>query len=227
MHTFTHTPSSEAQAGKTQGHVINWGWRYDLMLWWHNLTVHGKWQELQYMIAGLAQFQPGESVLDVGCGTGKLALIARRLVGPTGRVHGIDPGPKQIARARSKARRTGLSINFQIGVIERMAFPDQSFDIGLSTFMMHVLPNNLKHEGLAEIARVLKPGGRLLIVDTKRPVESAERSDRPIHVGPWNSGIQDLPQLLREAGFTQIESGDIEMGEKKFPELGFVKAHLG
>ncbi|MBO0781769.1 MAG: class I SAM-dependent methyltransferase, partial [Ktedonobacteraceae bacterium] len=148
-------------------------------------------------------------------------------VGATGRVCGIDPGPKQITRARNKAARRGLSIDFQVGVIEKLAFPDQSFDIVLSTFMMHMLPDDLKRQGLEEIVRVLKPGGRLLIVDTRRPEERQGRSERPVHTGPWNSGIQDQPQLLKEAGFSQIESGEIEVGEKRLPEIGFVLGRKG
>jgi len=62
------------------------GWRYDLMLWWNNFLLRGKWQALQQKSVDLANFQAGEKVLDVGCGTGTLTLQARALVGTTGRV---------------------------------------------------------------------------------------------------------------------------------------------
>ncbi|GER90568.1 hypothetical protein KDW_47300 [Dictyobacter vulcani] len=93
--------------------------------------------------------------------------------------------------------------------------------------MMHVLPDELKRQGIAEIARVLKPGGRVLIVDTRRPEESQSQPARPVHTGPWNSGIQDQPQLLQAAGFTQITSGAIEVGTTRFPEIGFVQGTTG
>src|SRR6266581_1974586 len=144
MHSLTdhHREAGKISAYETQGHVINWGWRYDLMLWFFNtFTAPGKWRALQQRIIDLAQFQPGEVVLDVGCGTGTLAMEARRRVGEKGRVCGIDPGPKQITRARNKAGRAGLSIDFQVGAIEQLGFPDQSFDVVLSTLMMHVLPD--------------------------------------------------------------------------------------
>jgi ubiquinone/menaquinone biosynthesis C-methylase UbiE len=217
----------EAQTGATRGHVLNWGWRYDLMMWWSNLMLRGKWQALQRMIVNRAQFQSGETVLDVGCGTGTLTLQAAALVGATGRVSGIDPGPKQIARARLKAARRGLPIDFQVGVIEQLPFPDQSFDVVLSTFVMHMLPDDLKRQGLLEIARVLKPGGRLLIVDTRRPEEQQGEPARPVHTGPWNSGVQDQPGLLKEAGFSQIESGEMAVGESKLPDIGFVLGRRG
>ena len=112
---------------------------------------------------------------------------------------------QMIARARHKAARRGLAIDFQVGMIEQLAFPNQSFDVVLSTFMMHHLPDDLKHRGLAEIARVLKPWGRLLVLDMKGPA------------GPWKSRIQDQPALMKEAGFSQAETG-----KAGFPGLSFV-----
>jgi ubiquinone/menaquinone biosynthesis C-methylase UbiE len=216
--------SDDLSSKATQGFVLDLGWRYDLILWWQNVLSRGKWQELQHALSNLARFQPEETVLDVGCGTGTLAITAKQRVGTAGRVYGIDPGPKQIARARSKAARAGLAIDFQVGVIERLAFPDRTFDIVLSTFMMHVLPDDLKRAGLTEMARVLKPGGRLLVVDFKRPEGHENQSERPVHTGPWQSGVQDQPSLMKEAGFSHIESGLIETGTTKLPEVGFARA---
>ncbi len=195
----------EASAYETRGFVLNWGWFYDLITWLlAYLVFGGSEQALRQMTADLAQLQPGETVLDVGCGTGTLALEAYERVGATGRVCGIDPAPQQITRARRKAARRGLPIDFQAGVIEQLTFPDQSFDAVLSTLMMHHLPDDLKRQGLAEIARVLKPGGRLLVLDMKGPA------------GPWKSSMQDQPALMKEAGFSQVETG-----ETRFRGLGF------
>lgn len=196
---------SEAPVPQTRGTVINWGWFYDLVVWFF---ARGREQALRQMIADLAQFKPGESVLDVGCGTGSLALVAKERVGEMGSVVGIDPGPRQIARARSKAARRGLTIGFQLGVIEQIGFPDQSFDIVQSTFMIDHVPDDLKRQGLKEIARVLKSGGRLLIL--------------------INTSIRDLPALMREAGFSQIETGEAKFpGLPGFQRLGFVLGRVG
>jgi ubiquinone/menaquinone biosynthesis C-methylase UbiE len=226
MHSFAHhhrRELGEASAKETRGWVMNWGWRYDLMVWFFDtLLFRGKLQELRQKTADLAQLQRGETVLDVGCGTGTLALEAYARVGETGRVSGVDPGPQQIARARSKAARGSFPIDFQVGVIEQLAFPDQSFDVVLSTLMMHHLPDDLKRQGLSEIARVLKPGGRLVIVDFKRPEEQHSQSAR---LGAGEIGIQDQPALIKEAGFSQIETGEIRLPRlPRLPGAGFVRA---
>jgi ubiquinone/menaquinone biosynthesis C-methylase UbiE len=202
---------------------MNMGWRYDLLVWFADtFLLRGTLRKLRDHTIDLAQLQPGESVLDVGCGTGALAMETYERVGATGRVYGIDPGPKQIARARFKAERASLPIDFQVGVIEQLAFPDQSFDVVLSTLVMHHLPDDLKRLGLAEVARVLKPGGRLVIVDFKR---AQMQQGQPARLGAGSLGLQDVPQLLSEAGFEHLESGEIP-----FPRLmgqnsaGFVRA---
>lgn len=222
-----HGQHGAIDAASTKGLVITSAWRYDLMLWLTNRMVGGKWQAVRHTILDLAQLQPGESMLDVGCGTGTQALLAKQRVGATGRVSGIDPAGQMIGRAHRKATRRGLSVDFQVGTIEQLAFPDQSFDLALSTFMMHVLPDDLKRQGLAEIARVLKPGGRLLVVDFKRPEKQQERPARPVHIGPWQSGIQDQPALMQAAGFVQIEHGEIETGSVRLPEIGFACGKKG
>src|SRR6266704_4199372 len=143
MHSVApHRPSSasKAAAKETKGLVLNQGWRYDLMEWFHDtFSFRGKFRELRQRTANLARIQSGEQVLDVGCGTGTLAMEVARLVGRAGRVAGVDPGTQQIARARAKATRRHLPIDFQIGVIEQLPFPDHSFDVVFSTLMMHHL----------------------------------------------------------------------------------------
>jgi SAM-dependent methyltransferase len=83
-----------------------------------------------------SQMRQGEQVLDVGCGTGTLAMEVARRVGRAGRVAGVDPGTQQSARARAKAARRHVSIEFQIGVIEQLPFPDQTFDVVFSTLIL-------------------------------------------------------------------------------------------
>ena len=227
MHSFArhrHSEAGKASAKETKGLILNGGWRYDLMGWFCDTFVfRGQWRELRLRTANLARIQPGEQVLDVGCGTGTLAMEVQSRVGRAGRVAGVDPGTQQIARARTKAARRNVPIEFQIGVIEQLAFPDQTFDVVLSTLMMHHLPAGLKRQGLAEIARVLKPGGRLVIADFKRKQERQGQAAR-FHAG--GSSMQDLAALVKDAGFEHLETEEMRLPRfSAFPGAGFVRAY--
>jgi ubiquinone/menaquinone biosynthesis C-methylase UbiE len=184
---FRRAKPGEEHPPQTRGTVIHWARVYDVLVW---LVTHGKERTFRHMIADRAQLQPGERVLDVGCGTGTLALVAKERVGKTGQVVGIDPSRQMITRARRKMKRAGLTLDFQLGVIEDLTFPDQSFDVVLCTLMIHHVPDDLKRQGLAEMARVLKPGGRLLIVD---------------------SGLDGIH--LPAGAFSQTETGRIPFGK--------------
>ena len=227
MHSFArhrHSEASKASATETKGLILNGGWRYDLTGWFHDtFSFRGKFRELRQRTANLARIQPGEQVLDVGCGTGTLAMEVARRVGRAGRVAGVDPGTEQIARARAKAARRNVPIEFQIGVIEQLAFPDQTFDVVFSTLMMHHLPASLKRQGLAEIARVLKPGGRLVIADFKRKQERTGQAAR-FHAG--GSSMQDLADIVSEAGFEHLEIEEMRPPRfSAFPGAGIVCAY--
>ncbi len=212
---FQHSHSHAEQAPATNGMVIRWARFYDPLV---SLLTLGQRARLRRETVALAQIGPGERVLEVGCGTGDVALAASRLAGPTGAVHGIDPAPEMIAAARQKAARAGQPANFRIGVIEALDFPDASVDVVLSSLMMHHLPADLKRRGLAEIARVLRPGGRLLIVDMRRPTTYAGRALATLMLhGSAPESIENLPELLRAAGFTQLRSGALHL-----PMLGYL-----
>lgn len=201
-------------------------WWYDLVVRW--FVMNGKEHTFRQMVADGAQLQPGETVLDVGCGTGTLALVAKKSVGEIGRVCGIDPSPSLLAGARRKAEHARLPIDFQLGGIEQIPFPDQTFDVVLSTFMLHHLPDEIKRQGVAEILRVLKAGGRLLIVDFAHTESKEHRSER---FGAGEMGLQDVPSLLKDAGFEGLASGKIPFRIRsvaaEHKDYGFVSARKG
>src|SRR5512138_146050 len=106
---------------RTDGFVVHWAARYDLLVW---LLTLGRERAFRENLLRLGRIENGESVLDVGCGTGTLAIAAKRRVGSAGRVCGIDASPEMIARARKKADKAGLEIAFDTGVAEALPFHD-------------------------------------------------------------------------------------------------------
>jgi ubiquinone/menaquinone biosynthesis C-methylase UbiE len=189
----------------TKGLVVHWAGRYDLLLWFMTL---GRERRFRERLLEPARLQIGESVLDVGCGTGSLALAAKRRVGSAGNVHGIDASPEMIARARHKASRQGAAITFDIGVAERLPFPDRQFDVVLSTVMLHHLPRSIRQQGVGEMRRVLKPGGRLLAIDFARSTDERKRLLARVHRhGGLRAG--ELTELATAAGLRVAESGPI------------------
>ncbi len=150
---------------RTTGAVMNWQAPfYDLGCALVGLGRRFRAQTLRH-----AALQAGERVLDVGCGTGVLTRLAAAAVGPQGRAVGVDPAPRMIAVAQRQATRTHSRAEFRVGVIERLSFADASFDVVLSSLMLHHLPPELKRAGLVEVYRVLRAGGRLVVVDLDRP----------------------------------------------------------
>ena len=106
----------------------------------------------------------GERVVDVGCGAGLDSLIAARMVGPEGAVVGVDMTPEMLARARRSAEEAGAAnVEFRQGVAEALPVPDGWADVVISNGVLNLFPD--KQAGLAEMARVLAPGGRLQIGD--------------------------------------------------------------
>lgn len=200
---------------ETKGQTIRWAHYYDFIV---SLALFGKDKALREMTAEMAQIKPGDRVLDVGCGTGSLTIAAKARAGSTGKVFGIDAALEMIDVARSKAARAGLEIEFRVGLIESLPFADNSFDVVLSSLMMHHLPDHPKVKGLAEIYRVLKPGGHLLIVDMNRPTALHIKILAALLIREkMDTGAQDLPTMMKGVGFGQIESKDTWSGL-----LGFV-----
>ncbi|WP_202213461.1 class I SAM-dependent methyltransferase [Methylacidimicrobium sp. AP8] len=164
-------------------------------------------------LVSLLGIRRGDSVLDLGCGTGRLAEYVARTVGPAGKVVGIDPSPQRIAIAQRR-RREGLS--FAVGGSDDLSsFPDASFDRVYLNYVFHWIEN--KAETLRQIHRILKPGGRLGISTGYRDRPSRIRSliresvrealgevPPDLFLSPFRLSARDLRSLAERAGFRVV-----------------------
>ncbi len=204
MLNHMHSKSNDSQApGSMQG----WGHSYDAMV---ALFTLGHEQNLRQATLDLAGIQPGEQILEVGCGTGSLTLAAKARAGQQSRVTGIDVAPDMLETARRQAAKAGLDVQFQLGRIEAIPFPDGQFDLVLSSLMLHHIHGDAaKQQGLNEVLRVLKPGGRLLIVDAAPPQSPLIRGLAGLVIGPelLAHNVAEFIPLIEKAGFVGIETG--------------------
>ncbi len=112
----------------------------------------------------LASIPKGASILDIGCGAGVDSFVAAAIVGPEGRVIGIDLIPEMVERAKKNLQKTSLpNVTIQEGSAEDLPFPDEAFDDVTSNGVFNLIPDKMK--ALKEVLRVLKPEGRFLLAD--------------------------------------------------------------
>lgn len=185
---------------RTSGKLVHSARAYDVLVW---MLLRGKGREYYERVLDLARIGRGQSVLDIGCGTGSLAIAASRRVGSDGVVDGIDGAVEMIERARTKAAKAGATATFTHAVVEAMPFSDDSFDTVLCTLMFHHLRRAVREQCAREMYRVLKPGGNALVVEFSR--DGKGMIARLHKRGALElSGIHDV---LRSAGFDIVESG--------------------
>ncbi len=156
-------------------------------------------KRVQEALIAQAQLADCRRVLEIGCGTGNLTIMAKRAY-PHLEVIGCDPDPRALDRAR---RKTG-EIRFEQGYAERLPYADGEFDRVLSSMMLHHIDDDAKTAAAAEVFRVLRPGGRLHLVDIGGDMTDdhgvAARLVMRNHHAAGNLG-DAIPRLLRAAGF--------------------------
>jgi arsenite methyltransferase len=157
--------------------------------------------------SALAALAPGETVLDLGSGAGFDVLIAARKVGSTGRAIGVDMTPQMISAARANAAKVGAAnVEFRLGEIENLPAADGSIDVVISNCVINLSPD--KGRVFREIARVLKPGGRVAVSDMAllRPLPEEVRSDVLAYVGCVSGAVllEEYIAQVRAAGLADI-----------------------
>ncbi len=156
----------------------------------------------------LGQIRPGERVVDCGSGSGVDSLVAARLVGTGGRVIGVDMTPQMLDKARRAAAATGLgNVEFREGLLEALPVDDGWADVVISNGVLNLVPD--KAGALAEMARVLRPGGRLQLDDIvlAREVSAGSKQDVSLWTGCIAGGLLEaqLAEQLAAAGFVNVE----------------------
>jgi SAM-dependent methyltransferase len=155
-----------------------------------------------------AALRPGETVLDLGSGAGFDVFLAARETGPTGRVIGVDMTPEMLARARRNAETTGQdNVEFREGRIEALPVADASVDVVISNCVINLVPD--KAAVFREVARVLRPGGRMVVSDVvlERPLPHAVASSVAALTGCVAGAAlrDDYLRIVADAGLSDVE----------------------
>jgi ubiquinone/menaquinone biosynthesis C-methylase UbiE len=160
-----------------------------------------------------AGIQPGMEVLDLGCGTGTLAIRAKRSV-PDARLTGLDGDPAMLERAARKVREAGCDVRFDEGMSYGLPYEDASFDRVLSSLFFHHLVRRDKERTLREVVRVLRPGGELHVADFGRPANPIARATFSV-VRRFDGAAETednvrgrLPELFEDAGLEDVTTRD-------------------
>ena len=159
----------------------------------------------------LLAVREGQRILEVGCGTGDDARALAALVRPGGEVTAVDGSAAMVAEARKRAEGSGLPVRFEQGDAHHLNFPDGSFDGCRSDRMFMHLQD--PKQALAEMARVTKPGGRVVVYEGDFETLVIDAPDRPLArkiVNAWCDGFRDgwlgrrIPALFRDAGLLDV-----------------------
>jgi len=185
--------------------LLRYGWLtplYDPLLRW----LMPEFALKRHLIAQ-AQIKNGHRVLDLGSGTGTLAILIKQ-THPGSEVVGLDADPKALALSHTKAAAAGLRVRFDQGLAFRLPYGDNSFDRVLSSLVFHHLSAENKQRTLGEIFRVLRPGGELHIFDFGKPHNILAHLISLVmrRLEETSDNIKGvLPEMLRQAGFPEVE----------------------
>jgi demethylmenaquinone methyltransferase/2-methoxy-6-polyprenyl-1,4-benzoquinol methylase len=216
------TRDSQEFASEVRGMFDRISGVYDLMNTAMTAGLHHEWRS---RAVDLAEVGPGSDALDVCCGTGDLALALRERIGPDGRVVGSDFSEQMLELARRKSGDRGLAVEFGWADALELPYGDASFDAVTVGFGARNLAD--LDRGLAEMARVLRPGGRLVILEITRPRREPLASFYSVwfdRVVPWigtfagdSAAYNYLPESVRS--FPQPEQLAEKIGSAGFGEI--------
>jgi ubiquinone/menaquinone biosynthesis C-methylase UbiE len=191
---------------RTPGLLIAHGLSHDIV---GAVFLGGRRRRAFTRLAAESSARPGDEILDVGCGSGNLTRVMAAAVAPDGTAHGVDPSDEAISYARRRTRLANCT--FSNGIAEALDAPDGSYDVVVSSLMVHHLPEDLRPQAIGEMFRVLRPGGSLLIAEFRPPASRIGR----LLIGSLHSPamaenrVDLLAPMVRAAGFERLHSGDM------------------
>lgn len=190
---------------------------YDPFLW----LLRG--DKRKQLLIEQAAILPGMRILDVGCGTGSLAILIKRMY-PRTEVIGLDPDPKALSIATQKAERAGVSVVLDRGFADQLPYPEASFDRVFSSFMFHHLTLEEKNATLVAIRRVLKNGGSLHLLDFAAPRSAFARALGHVfhRLGHVEHGPDGDLSLMHRAGF--VDSEELSHRNTYFGSIAYYRA---
>ena len=205
----SHRHPAPGGAAQEPGALIHWPHRYDLLV---TVLFAGRGPRVRTTIADAVGLAPGQQVLDVGCGTGTLAVALAKRVLPGGWAAGVDASSEMIAVAKAKGVRAKIDVHFEVAAAQKLPFADAMFDAVTTSLTIHHVPEADRLMAVRELLRVLRPGGQLLIAEFQaptRPISKAMTRHLFGHAMADNdlTAIVDLAHDAGAVDLTRLPSG--------------------
>ncbi len=224
MHPRAAVPSIIRMHPPKRGFIPAAGVDWLLPLYDPLLRLFGRDALLRRTLIADAEIEPGQRLLDIGCGTGILSVLLKQVEAEAD-VRGLDPDPKALARARARAEHAGVAIEFDRGFADQLPYSDASFDRVFSSLMFHHLTPDQKLAALRCVHRVLRPGGTLHLLDFGEADSGLHGLIAHLfHRGEEIEGHLEglIPSLMRDAGFADVD--EVSRHGSMFGSMSYYRA---